>query len=210
MKPDITSMDSILTEVKILLDTQPGRIILGIVGKPGAGKSTVTDHILKNLEPGIASLVPMDGYHLSNKILHEHNSRDRKGAPDTFDALGYIALLTRVKENIDQDIYFPVFHREFEESYGAEGVVRAGTRLVLTEGNYLLLQDPPWAGVFPMLTECWYLAPEEKVRLERLIIRHLHHGHTQEEADFWTYGSDERNAQTVARTVSLATRSIKL
>ena len=203
-------MDGILAEVKNLLDTQPGRIILGIVGKPGAGKSTVVDAVIKKFPIPDVAIIPMDGYHLSNETLLEMGARDRKGAPDTFDALRFTELLNQVKTKPNEEIRFPIFHREIEASVENEGVVLPSARVVITEGNYLLLQDPPWAGVFPILTECWYLAPEEKVRLERLIIRHLHHGHTQEEADFWTYGSDERNAQTVARTVSLATRSIKL
>jgi pantothenate kinase len=209
MPETLKSLEELLAKVNSLLDSSSGRVIIGIVGKPGAGKSTITDYIMKNIKIQ-AALVPMDGYHLSNKVLIELGRRERKGAPDTFDAKGFTSLLERIRNNVDEDIYFPVFHREFEESYSAEGVVEAGTRLVLTEGNYLLVDDEKWGGIRPLLNESWYLAPDDAVRQERLIARHMKYGKSKEEAEFWSLGSDEANAQVVAASSKYATRIVEI
>jgi pantothenate kinase len=209
MPETLKSLEELLAKVNSLLDSSSGRVIIGIVGKPGAGKSTITDYVMKNVKIQ-AALVPMDGYHLSNKVLVELGRRERKGAPDTFDAKGFTSLLGRIRNNVEEDIYFPVFHREFEESYAAEGVVEAETRLVLTEGNYLLVDDQNWGGIRPLLNESWYLAPDDAVRQERLIARHMKYGKTKEEAEFWSLGSDEANAQIVAASSKYATRIVEI
>jgi pantothenate kinase len=205
----LKSLEAVLTQVNSLLDLTSKRVIIGIVGKPGAGKSTITEYIIKNVKIQ-AALVPMDGYHLSNKVLVELGRRDRKGAPDTFDAKGFVSLLERIRTDIDQDIYFPVFHREIEESYSAEGVVKAGTKLVLTEGNYLLLNDDHWNGILALLDEAWYLSPDDSVRQERLIARHMKYGKSREEAKFWSLGSDEANAKIIAASSHYATRIVEI
>jgi pantothenate kinase len=209
MPATLKSLEELLAKVNALLDSSSGRVIIGVVGKPGAGKSTITDYIMKNIKIQ-AALVPMDGYHLSNKVLIELGRSERKGAPDTFDAKGFTSLLQRIRNNVDEDIYFPVFHREFEESYAAEGVVGARTRLVLTEGNYLLVDDENWDGIRPLLNESWYLAPDDSIRQQRLIARHMKYGKTKEEAEFWSLGSDEANAQVVAASSKYATRIVEI
>ena len=209
MPATLKSLEELLAKVNALLDSSSGRLIIGVVGKPGAGKSTITDYIMKNIKIQ-AALVPMDGYHLSNKVLIELGRSERKGAPDTFDAKGFTSLLQRIRNNVDEDIYFPVFHREFEESYAAEGVVGARTRLVLTEGNYLLVDDENWDGIRPLLNESWYLAPDDSIRQQRLIARHMKYGKTKEEAEFWSLGSDEANAQVVAASSKYATRIVEI
>lgn len=207
MSQKLTSLEEIVTEIKSLLESSSERVIIGIVGKPGAGKSTITDYIMNSIDVK-AALVPMDGYHLSNKVLVDLGSRERKGAPDTFDAQGFTHLLERIRKDEDEDIYFPIFHREFEESYSAEGVVEAGTRLILTEGNYLLVDDKKWAGVRPLLDESWFLSLDDAIRQERLIARHMRYGKSKEEAEFWSLGSDEANAQVVAESSHHATRIV--
>ena len=118
----INSIEEALKRLRSLYESNNQRIIIGIVGKPGAGKSTLTSYLLENLVKEKAVLVPMDGYHLSNKLLAEYEKADRKGAYDTFDARGYSELIKRIKSDSDSDIYFPIFHREIEESIVAEGV----------------------------------------------------------------------------------------
>jgi pantothenate kinase len=205
----LTSFDEVLATIHSLLASTSGRIIIGIVGKPGAGKSTITDYIMNHIDLK-AALVPMDGYHLSNKVLTELGRRERKGAPDTFDSKGFAHLLERIRKDVDEDIFFPIFHREFEESYSAEGIVEAGTRLILTEGNYLLVDSENWAGIRLLLDESWFLSLDETTRQERLIARHMRYGKTKEEAEFWSLGSDEANAQIVAASSRYATRIVDL
>lgn len=180
-----------------------GRKILGLVGKPGSGKSTVAKLLCERLGAK-AKVVPMDGYHLSNLVLHDLGRRNRKGAVDTFDALGYTLLLKRIKTEPQSTIYYPVFHREIEESIAAEGVVSPDVELVIAEGNYLLHAQDHWGGVREFLDECWYVDLDDAVRIERLIQRRLGLGNTREEAVAWATGSDEVNAQVIGKTRPLA------
>ena len=185
------------------------RAILGIVGAPGAGKSTVAQRLVDALGD-LAVLVPMDGYHFANEVLLDLGRRDRKGAPDTFDATGYIALLERLRDQRDDIIYAPRFARDLEEPIGSALPVRRETPLVITEGNYLLVPDAPWAPVRGLLDESWYLLPNEELRKERLIARHIEFGKEPEAARAWALGTDERNAVLIHRTAAYADLVIDL
>jgi len=196
----LKDINEALARVKDLVDASNKRIVIGIVGKPGAGKSTLTSHLIGNLPKDSAVLIPMDGYHLSNKQLSNLGISDRKGAFDTFDSDGFVKLLRRVNKEADKDIYFPVFYREIEESYAADGVVPANTKLVITEGNYLLLDKGGWEAVRQELDEVWYIEVDDNLRLDRLTRRHQSYGRNYDEAFAWANGSDERNAELVAKT----------
>ncbi len=209
--PDlINSLDQVLERINAFNTSANKRVIIGIVGKPGAGKSTLTEQILNILPKGVVTIVPMDGYHLSNSQLTKLGLADRKGAPNTFDSDGYVNLLRRLRSEIDKDIYFPVFHREIEESYAADGVVLANTKIVLTEGNYLLLDDMGWQGVAEELDEIWYVNTDDYLRLDRLTKRHQKFGKDADTAYQWARGSDEVNAKIVEATASKADYIINL
>jgi pantothenate kinase len=197
---ELNSLEAALERVISLTHTLDTRVIIGLVGKPGAGKSTLSSYLLKKLPKDTTALVPMDGYHLSNAQLALLGRRDRKGAPDTFDSYGYADLLQRIKENHNQDIYFPIFHREIEESIAAEGVIHPDTSLVLTEGNYLLLGDAGWNRVAPTLTECWFVDVDDDRRMARLVARHIKFGKSSEEAHAWAHGTDQHNADLIETT----------
>jgi pantothenate kinase len=197
------TFDQALSRVRDHLNNANSRIIIGIVGKPGAGKSTLSSFLIENLPRESVVLVPMDGYHLSNKELDSLGRRDRKGAPDTFDSFGYAALLQRIATT-DENVYFPVFHREIEESIAAEGVVTTKTRIVLTEGNYLLHSQDGWKNVASILTESWYVEVDDLLRLERLVDRHHFYGKERQAAHDWAHGTDENNARLVEGTKKLA------
>ena len=210
MAIQLNSIDEALSRIKDLALKHSGRFIIGIVGKPGAGKSTLTSHLIENLPKDSVSLVPMDGYHLSNLQLKNLGLSDRKGAFNTFDSNGYVSLLKRINTETDQDIYYPVFHREIEESYAADGVVLANTKIVLTEGNYLLFDKAGWEKVATELTEIWYININDDVRIERLVKRHEFYGKDKESALNWATGSDEINAKIVESTASKADVIINL
>ncbi|MEU1081097.1 nucleoside/nucleotide kinase family protein [Streptomyces sp. NPDC005908] len=180
------------------------RAVLGIAGSPGAGKSTLAECLVRELngsgEPWVA-WVPMDGFHLADAELDRLGRRDRKGAPDTFDAAGYAALLRRLREEDDDEVvYAPGFERDLEQPLAGAIPVPPAARLVITEGNYLLLGTGAWARVRPLLDEVWFCAPDEEERLRRLIARHERFGKSHEEAVAWVRRSDERNAALVAAT----------
>ena len=180
------------------------RRILGIAGPPGGGKSTVSRAVVAELGER-ARLVPMDGFHLAQAELVRLGRRDRMGAPDTFDAAGYAALLARLRGR-EPVVYAPEFRREIEEPIAGAIAVPDHVPLVVTEGNYLLL----WEQVPPLLDETWYVEIDEELRLQRLIQRHIQFGKTPEYARAWVLRSDQRNAELVAATASSADVLVRL
>jgi pantothenate kinase len=176
------------------------RRLLGLTGMPGAGKSTVAARLVEDLA-GLAILVPMDGFHLANDELVRLGRRDRKGAPDTFDSAGFVALLRRLREaETGVTVYAPRFTRTLEEPIAGAIPVPAEVPLVVTEGNYLLVAEGSWAGVGPLLDEAWFVEAEESVRLARLVARHAAFGKSPDEARRWATGSDQLNAAVVGGT----------
>jgi len=182
-----------------------GGRILGIVGPPGSGKSTLAAALCGSLPPGQAVVVPMDGFHLANSELERLHIRQRKGAPDTFDATGYVALLKRLRDaSADEVVYAPEYRREHEEPIASAIAVRADTPLVITEGNYLLLDRSPWREVKRLLDEAWYVQAPDALRRERLAARHRYFGRTAEAALAWVHQTDEPNARVIEATRGLA------
>ena len=173
------------------------RTIIGIVGKPGGGKSTLSKFLLKGMDSTLVSVVPMDGFHLSNKVLKELGRSDRKGAQDTFDVNGFKTLIERIKlDNVDP-IYYPIFDRSIEESIAAQGVVYPSTRVVIVEGNYLMHDGDGWQEISPLLDQSWYAFLDEDIRISRLISRHIAFGKDPESAKAWAKGSDQVNAELI-------------
>jgi pantothenate kinase len=176
------------------------RRLLGIVGAPGAGKSTLAERLVAALGPHRAVLVPMDGFHLAEAVLRRLGRHDRKGAVDTFDASGYVSLLARLAAPGPEVVYAPEFRREIEEPIAGAIAVPPTAPLVVTEGNYLLVPDGPWAEARLLLDEVWYLEVDEEERLRRLVARHMAFGRTRAEAEGRSYGSDQANADLIATT----------
>ena len=206
----LTSLDEVITRAQSLMTPMSGeRKIVGLIGKPGAGKSTLSAQLIQHLG-NQAAILNMDGYHLSNLALRELGRADRKGAPDTFDALGFTAILQRVKNEVDQNIYFPVFDRSIEESISAQGVITPEVKLVITEGNYLLHNENNWGGVRKLLDESWFIEVDDQLRIERLVDRHHKFGKSKVDAHSWATGSDQNNARIVAQTRELADVIINL
>ena len=198
----------ILDAARSLIDSSKRRI-LGLVGAPGSGKSTLSEALLAALGDQ-AQVVPMDGFHLSNRQLDALGRAQRKGAPDTFDAFGYRDLLHRLRASYRnrETVYAPGFYREIEEPIAASIAVAPGTPLIITEGNYLLLEEEPWPRVRAMLDEVWFLDVDRELREERLVARHMQFGRTERQAREWVRTTDAPNAERIEAVAASADRQL--
>jgi pantothenate kinase len=198
------TLDDLTERVLLLLKRElPNRLVIGIAGVPGAGKTTMAlalvDELRKSLGDERVAHVPMDGYHLADRILQSRGILDRKGAPETFDVFGYIALLKRLKLERSETVYAPLFERDLEQPLANAIEGEPSIQVVFTEGNYLLLDHPGWREVKDLCTEVWFCS-EVRGRKDQLIQRHLAFGKSLEEARTWVENVDERNAALVRAT----------
>jgi pantothenate kinase len=178
----------------------PGcRGILGICGAPGAGKSSLTTTLVKRLRTqGVEAVqVPMDGFHLADIALVERGLLARKGAIETFDGHGYVALLRRLRDELDHDVLTPTFERELEQPLAGAITVPPAATLIVTEGNYLLDDADPWPEARALMDEVWFVDLDDGRRRSRLVDRHVRHGKPRDEAQAWVDTVDEPNAQRV-------------
>jgi len=139
----------------------------------------------------------MDGFHLSNTTLVAEGKNDRKGAIDTFDEEGYVNLLERLKRANEEVVHAPDYYRTFEESIGSAIPIKRAIPLVITEGNYLLSSQGAWVKVRELLDQCWFIDLAEDIRIDRLIKRHIEAGKSPAEAEVWSRGSDQKNAEQI-------------
>jgi pantothenate kinase len=193
---DDNTLDELSGRAELLV--RPGaRGLLGVSGAPGAGKTALAEALVSMLrDRGVAvAHVPMDGFHLADVTLTELGLLAAKGAIETFDRDGYLALLRRLKAELDHDVYAPNFERTLEQPIAGTITVAPGTELVVTEGNYLL--DPSWKAVREALDEVWFVECPDDVRRERLVRRHVEFGKSEADARAWVERVDEPNARQI-------------
>jgi pantothenate kinase len=186
------------------------RVILGIAGSPGSGKTTLARDIVGTLsERGIdAAYLPMDGFHLANATLERLGRRERKGAIDTFDGWGFVALLERIRVELDHAVFAPGFDRTVDEPIAGDLTIPPSARIVVAEGNYLLVDQEPWSRIRPLLAEAWFCTAPESERMRRLVDRHVRHGRTAEAALAWARDVDGANALVIEPTRGRADLSV--
>ncbi|MFC7491853.1 MULTISPECIES: nucleoside/nucleotide kinase family protein [unclassified Knoellia] len=203
MSGEQRSVEDLLARLADVVDgVAPRRAVLGIAGPPGAGKTTLVTRLLAGAAAhpalsGRVAHVPMDGFHLTNAELDSLGRRDRKGAPDTFDAVAYAGVLAAARALPRAVVTAPSFDHVVGEPVADSVVVPVGADLVVTEGNYLLLGEGDWAAVPEMLDEVWWCALAPDTRVQRLVARHVETGRDVADATEWVLRSDEANAVRV-------------
>ncbi|WP_166979719.1 nucleoside/nucleotide kinase family protein [Paramicrobacterium fandaimingii] len=201
-----TALSDLATAVRGIRSLR-NRTMLGIVGTPGAGKTTFAQVLVAALGDTAVN-VPMDGFHLADVTLDALGLRARKGAPETFDSHGYARLLTLLAERPDHSVYAPGFERDIEQPIAAALTIEPHSDIVVTEGNYLLLDG--WEDVRESLDEIWVVHEDDALRRERLIARHVRFGKTPDAAREWVANVDDLNARLIEETAHRADRVIDL
>lgn len=195
-----THVDAVLQALE-KRETQ-GRTILAVAGPPASGKSTLAAALVARLnsadtpKDAHAVLLPMDGYHLDNSLLVQRGLLPRKGAPETFDAHGFCQAIETLHTR-DHTLYFPSFDRARDLSVAQSVAIEPKTEIVVVEGNYLLLDTPPWNRVRPLFSLSVFLSPARSVLRERLVARWRAHGFTETDAQAKADTNDLSNADLV-------------
>ncbi|HEY9441214.1 MAG TPA: nucleoside/nucleotide kinase family protein [Streptomyces sp.] len=196
-----------LTERALRLAARPGRALLGIVGEPGAGKSTFAEQLWTRLEeqhPGLAVTVSMDGFHLAQKVIGARGETALKGTIGTFDADGFLALLVRTRAETANTVWWPEFDRTLEDAVAGAIEVAEHHRLVIVDGNFLLATREPWRRVKDVLDESWFLDARPDARRERLTRRYISYGFTPQAARAKALGVDEDTSALIRSTACRA------
>lgn len=190
--PDAVDLETLADKLVVL---PPGRRLIAVAGPPAAGKSTVTEPLVEAIvrRGRSAQVVPMDGFHLDNATLDDLGLRARKGAPETFDVPGLLALVRAARANGSP--IFPTFDRAADATVPDSG--RLTAEITIFEGNYLLLDEDPWRELHPLWDATVALQVPEAVLRARLVERWVAHGLSPEDALARAEGNDLPNARRV-------------
>lgn len=199
-----TSVASLAAELDKRVADTTDRLIVGICGAPGAGKSTLAEALAEMLGPDTVTVVPFDGFHLASSVLEGTALASRRGALETFDIGSYLALVRRLHARDEDVVYAPSFDRTVEEPIASAIPVPRRVPLVITEGNYLLAEEPRMEAVRALIDTIWYLDTPPEVRLPQLVARHVEFGKLEHEAEAWAAGTDQRNADSIEARRELA------
>lgn len=179
------------------------RRLVAIAGAPGSGKSTLTDRLVAHLNaasPGVAAVLPMDGYHFDDRVLVARGLRPRKGAPDTFDVAGLRHMLRRLRDNEEDEVAAPVFDRDLEISRAAAQLIPRAARVIVIEGNYLLLDRKPWSDLHAWFDVTVMIDATEETLRARLTARWDGYGFAAEEVRRKVEANDLPNGRLVTES----------
>lgn len=194
--------DAFIAHVESLLRDVPqgGRQVIAIAGAPASGKSTIAARLnehLDALEPGSSALLPMDGYHFDDEMLVPRGWRPRKGAPHTFDVGGYASALRRIRANDEPFVAVPRFDRDLEIARAGAIIIESTVRLIISEGNWLLLQDEPWPVLLPLFDHTALVKTDPETLEQRNRDRWVGYDYSEEMIREKLEGNDLPNARLV-------------
>ncbi|MFC0528996.1 nucleoside/nucleotide kinase family protein [Phytohabitans kaempferiae] len=192
----LSSLDPLISRLRALGEGGR-RVMVGLAGAPGAGKSTLAQALVDRLEAGSAAVVSMDGFHLAAEVIAGTELQARRGAIDTYDADGFLHLLRRLRSADEAVVHAPRYAREIEDPIAAAISVPGHIRYIVVEGNYLLAEPPVWRSARAQLDEVWFIDVASELRLSRLVERHVAFGKSRDQALLWSHGSDEVNARLI-------------
>lgn len=204
----IKDVQHVCAQIEPRLNSQ-SKLVVGIAGPPASGKSTLAEAVVAHLNKAsgeasdIAILVPMDGYHLDNGLLETRGLLARKGAPETFNATGFCNDVAQIK-TANSDAYFPCFDRSRDIAIANAIYVPPEVKVVVVEGNYLLLKNKPWVGLKDLFAVTVFLSPGLEVLKERLQRRWIDHGLSVDLANERTTENDLPNAELVLQQSAFA------
>ncbi len=207
-RAEVTTVTELAAAAEALAAARSGRVLLGLCGPPGTGKTTVAVALRDAIGRDRAVVVQLDGFHLASNIIAGTELARRRGAVDTFDAASFAVLVERLRAADEDVVYAPTFERDLEEPINASLAVEARHEVVIVEGNYLLADGPAWERVRACLDEAWYLESDPDLRVPRLVARHVESGKAPDEAADWVARSDEANARLIAATRDRADRVV--
>jgi len=197
------AIEVLASRARALAEASGGRVLVGVTGSPGAGKTTLARSVVAALnarDAASAVHLPMDGFHLANATLDRLGLRDRKGAIETFDGWGFVGLLERVRREVDHTVFAPAFERHVDEPVAGEIPIEPTARIVVAEGNYLLSDEDPWRRIRDLVDESWFCAVDDDERMPRLVRRHTEFGRTPDAARAWAIEVDGANALRIDPT----------
>ncbi|MFE6254592.1 nucleoside/nucleotide kinase family protein [Agromyces sp. NPDC057865] len=197
------AIEVLASRARALTAASGGRVLIGVTGSPGAGKTTLARSVVAALNAWDATSavhLPMDGFHLANATLDRLGLRDRKGAIETFDGWGFVGLLERVRREVDHTVYAPAFERHVDEPVAGEIAIEPVARIVVVEGNYLLSDEEPWRRIRDLVDESWFCAADDDERMPRLVRRHTEFGRSPDAARAWAIEVDGANALRIDPT----------
>jgi len=174
------------------------RYIVAIAGPPASGKTTLAQKLCDDINSKVSAspcvVVPMDGFHLDNETLDQMDIRHIKGAPQTFDAKGFVDLIQQIRLD-NGAVAIPEFNRKLDAVVLGDQSISHDHRIIVVEGNYLLLDESPWNQLKAMFDLSVMLKPEGKTLEKRLISRWEKHAHSEQEAKVRAYSNDIPNAK---------------
>lgn len=173
----MSELDELIKVIKELPASQ--RKIIAVAGAPASGKSTIAEAIcdkMNDIKPDCANILPMDGFHYDDTLLKSRGIHSLKGAPHTFDVLGFAHMLKRLVARDEDEVVTPVFDRSIEIARAGANPISNDVEYIIVEGNYVLVEQTPWSELKPYFDLSVFVSVPVPILEQRLRQRWVDHG----------------------------------